>query len=71
MYCTFAEKVLVDGVLQKPAGFGQTGDYSIDTTTTPDSIKFTTAPADDALIKVLYSVQGGRDPFSDSSMPTS
>ena len=59
-YCTFAEKVLVNGVLQIPGK-----DYDI---TAPDTIKFTKPPAAGALIKVLYSTPGGVAPFSDTSL---
>ena len=59
-YCTFAEKVLVDGVLQYP---GTTEDYTI---TSPLRITFNEAPAEGALIKVLYSTPGGVAPFSEA-----
>jgi len=65
-YCTFAEKVLVDGKLQKPDV-----DYTLEVVEFDDAnedgdfydIVFKKAPADGAVIKVLYSTFGGEDPL--------
>ena len=65
MYCTFAEKVLVDGKLLKPSTTGITRDYTIDA---GGKITFTTSVASGKKIKVLYSVKGGVVPFSDPSI---
>ena len=60
-YCTFAERVLVDGALQVPTRVipprvATTYTYTVDQwNATTWGINFTTAPPDDAIIKVLYS----------------
>jgi len=57
-YCTSAESVLVDGELQVPTRVippRVATDYTYSINFTIPSINFTTAPPDDAVIKVLYS----------------
>lgn len=62
-YCTFAEKVLVNGVLKKPKT-----DYDLagKTLTFTSTFKKTLKAGD--VIKVLYSVAGGVVPFEDPSL---
>jgi len=63
MYCTFAEKVLVDGKLLK-AGV----DYTTSLVGGKTKITFTTPVSSGKKIKVLYSVEDGVVPFSDTSI---
>ena len=63
-YCTFGEKVLIDGVLKKPKDAKGVGDYTLPA----GSKTLTISLKAGKVLKVLYSVAGGVSPFSDPSI---